>query len=200
MYKSIYKIQPNCIDIANQKLFTPFINCYELHSTRLYINGVSYEEGIDYNFSNEWTNWIGSFDIEVDDSIIFEIDYFYIRKHNIEILSFLIDSSYSNPSDTKEIVSKHYVEGQFSLDNGLYKNAVINFGTVLEGLLNKGLTNIKLVDLISNYRGLANSSDMTDIKNLRNKVHPNRISLTQDITRTEAVDARNKLERILKTL
>lgn len=200
MYKSIFKLQSDCIDIANQKLFTPFINCYELHSSRLNVNGVSYEEGIDYSFSNEWTNWIGGFSLDISDSILFDIDYFYIRKHDIDVLSFLVDATYANQMTTKEIVSKHYVEGQFSLDNGLYKNAVLNFGTVLEGLLNKSLTNTTLANLISSYSGGASTSDMTTIRQFRNKVHPNQISLTQDITRTEAVDARNNLERILKNL
>jgi hypothetical protein len=82
----------------------------------------------------------------------------------------------------------------------LYKNAVLNFGTTLEGLLNKSLTNKKLNDLIIQYEGSADKDHMHFIRRLRNKVHPNQISLSEDITRKEAVEARNKLETIIREI
>ena len=86
------------------------------------------------------------------------------------------------------------------MDNGLYKNAVLNFGTTLEGLLNKELQRIDLNDLINYYIGTANKDDMHYIRQLRNKVHPNQINAPQDISAKEAVEARNKLEKILKMI
>ncbi len=201
MYKAIYKIQSDCIDNSKQEIFTPFINCYHLHSITLYINGVAQESELDFVFQNYITKWqphpVHNMTINSGDSIIFDINYFYCKPDNIEVLGFLINSSFSNPIKSKEIVSKHYVDGQFSLDNGLYKSAVLNFGTVLEGLLNKNLTNQTLNSLIKSYTGSADTVAMDSIRILRNKVHPEQIHLTQDVTREEAIDARNKLELIL---
>jgi hypothetical protein len=198
MFKAIFKIGKKCIDTTSQEIFTPFINCYHLHSVTISINGVTYEEDNDFHFIGYKTKWTGAFSLEVADTLIFEINYFYIRPDDEKILNFLIDNSYSDNTKSNQIISKHYTEGQFSLDNGLYKNAALNFGTTLEALLNKALTNQDLNDLINNYNGNADKSAMHFIRQLRNKVHPNRISLTQDITRQEAIIARNHLEEILK--
>lgn len=199
MYKAIYKIQTECLDSENNKIFTPFINCYQIHSVIIYVNGLAQEMDIDFYINNHETIWSEDY-FENDWSLIFEINYFYIKPDNIEIFSFLIDNSFSDQTKSKEIISKHYIEGQFSLDNGLYKNAVLNFGTTLEGLLNKSLTNRKLNNLINQYEGSANKDDMHFIRRLRNKVHPNQISLSEDITRKEAVEARNKLETIIRKI
>lgn len=157
MYKGIFKVTGNLIDEANQELFTPFVNCYHLHSATISFNGISYEEDIDFSFIGNKTKWNADFNIESTDIFNFEINYFYIKPDNINILDFLVDGTYVNPAKTKEIISKHYIEGQFSLDNGLYKNAVLNFGTALEGILNKSLTSKKLDKLINDYTGIADS-------------------------------------------
>ena len=199
MFKAIFKIENKCIDIANQEIFTPFINCYHLHSLTISMNGVSYEEDDDFKIIGYKIKWTGAFDLEAGDKLILDINYFYIRPDDTNVLSFLIDSSYSNSVKSNEIISKHYIEGQFSLDNGMYKNAALNFGTTLEGLLNKTLTNQNLNILIDNYQGEADKIAMHKIRELRNKVHPNKISMSEDITRQEAIDARNLLEEILNT-
>lgn len=157
MYKGIFKVTGNLIDEANKELFTPFVNCYHLHSATISFNGISYEEDIDFSFIGNKTKWNADFNIESTDIFNFEINYFYIKPDNINILDFLVDGTYVNPAKTKEIISKHYIEGQFSLDNGLYKNAVLNFGTALEGILNKSLTSKKLDKLINDYTGIADS-------------------------------------------
>ncbi len=201
MYKAVFKIQSDCLEVANQEIFTPFVNCYQIHSVTMYVNGVSYEQDIVFCFIGHKTKWINiGFQLETTDTIIFDINYFYIRPDDIEVLGFLVDTLYSNQTKSKEIISKHYIEGQFSLDNGLYKNAVLNFGTTLEGILNKSLTNQDLNDLINNYTGSADKTDMHFIRQLRNKVHPNQISATQDISRKEAIEARNYLEVIIKKI
>jgi hypothetical protein len=195
MYKAIYRIQPECINEKENKIFTPFLNCYELHS--VFVNSDGHIENI--------FHWEGNFSyikrLYIHDSsfnLTFDINYFYIRLNHTPIFESIIDSNYKDKENSKSIASKHYIEGQFSLDNGLYKNAVMNFGTTLECLLNKRLDNSKFEKLINQYQGLASKEDMHYIRELRNKVHPNRIKDFQDITQSEAVDARNKLEVILK--
>lgn len=200
MYKALYKIQNDCVNETTQEIFTPFINCYQIHSVTVYINGLALEQDIEFNFIDYKTKCTCGYSIGTRDSIIFEINYFYIRPDDIDVLGFLVDHTFSNQTKSKEIISKHYIEGQFSLDNGLYKNAVINFGITLEGILNKNLANTKLNNLINNYSGISDKDDMHFIRQLRNKVHPNQINLTQDITRKEAVEVRNKLETIMKNI
>ncbi|OIN59966.1 hypothetical protein [Arsenicibacter rosenii] len=205
MYKAIYKVQDQNIDSANNRLFTPFVNCYIIHSAILYVNGVAGEQDVDFVFNGNYTETKLGYDLSDDDSFILDINYFYI-KENTNMFDFLIQNSFSNKVKSNEIVSKHYINGQFSLDNGLYKNAVMNFGTVLEGLLNEGLSKATLATLIKNYsvtsskKGSADKADMDFIRNLRNKVHANTISATQDVSRQEAIEARNKLELILNKL
>ena len=195
MYKAIYRIQPECIDEKENKIFTPFLNCYELHS--VFANSDGHIENIFYKEEN--FSYIKRLYIHDNYfNLTFDINYFYIRLNNTPIFESIINSSYKDTENSKSIASKHYIEGQFSLDNGLYKNAVMNFGTTLECLLNKRLDNSKFEKLINQYQGLASKEDMHYIRELRNKVHPNRIKDFQDITQSEAVDARNKLEVILK--
>jgi hypothetical protein len=198
MFKAIFKVTGSLIDVANQEIFTPFVNCYHLHSAIISFNGVSYEEDNDFNFNGYKTKWTGAFTLVDTDVLIFDLNYFYIKPDNLNVLSFIVDGTYTDPNKSNEIISKHYIEGQFSLDNGLYKNAVLNFGTALEGILNKPLANQDLNDLINNYPGVADKTKMHSLRQLRNKVHPNRISSTQDVTRKEAIEARQNLEIILK--
>ena len=200
MYKAVYKIQTECLDTEKQEIFTPFIRCYHIHTVIGYINGQAQEQDIDFNHIDNTTKWSGGFNLGTSDTIIFDIDYFYMRPDDIEVLGFLVNDSFTNQTKSVEIISKHYINGQFSLDNGLYKNAVLNFGTTLEGLINKSLKNKKLNDLIDGYSGNVDKSAMHFIQHLRNKVHPNRINETQDITRKEAIEARNKLEIIIKQI
>lgn len=203
MYKAIYEIEQDCIDETNQEIFAPFIQCYYIHSIIIYFNGIAQTSDTDIQICGHLIKWaplINPMDFRKDDQFTLDINYFYIRPEDNNILGFLVDSTYSNATKTSEIISKHYVEGQFSLDNGLYKNAVLNFGTTLEGVLNKNLSNTNLDDLITNYNGPANKNFMNELRLLRNKVHPNRISNSQDITRKEAISARNKLELILKKI
>ncbi|KIC61325.1 hypothetical protein [Chryseobacterium taiwanense] len=199
MYKAIFKISNHCIDVPAQEIFTPFINCYHLHSSTIFVNGVSYEEDESYEFDQYRTKWKGPFELQNDYDIIIELNYFYMRP-DAKVLNFIIDSTYTNPDKSSEITSKHYIEGQFSLDNGLYKNAALNFGTALEALLNKDLSTTPLFNLINSYTGSADKTKMHFVRELRNKVHPNKIAETEEITRKQAIIARNTLEIILKTL
>lgn len=206
MYKATYRISPDCLpeDAINQLVFAPFVQCYHIHGITIIAGGhvtvedVSSLRILDYQV--EWQTQQVGFHLDNTDHVVFQIDYFYMRPDNTEVLAFLIDSSYTKPDKTKSIVSSHYIQGQFALDNGLYKNAVLNFGTTLEGLLNKKLENKDLDDLIKSYKGNASTEAMNFIRRLRNKVHPNRIEQTEDVTRQEAISAREYLEVILKKM
>jgi hypothetical protein len=63
MYKAVFKIQKDCIDEQNQKIFTPFIHCYELHSVVMLVNGESQEQDADFIFSwriHKVVRWISN--------------------------------------------------------------------------------------------------------------------------------------------
>lgn len=207
MYKAIYKVQNECIDKSMGRIFAPFLMCYHLHSLEVMRNGVQQEESVDFLIDKtEWIRWKDAQVIKnlpEGESIIIGINYFYKREDDSQILKFKIDQlnqmgRYSHPNKTIEIISKHYMDGQFSFDNGLYKNAVLNFGIVLEGLLNEKLNNkFTLEKLINMNQGAANKTDMHFIRELRNKVHPAKLLNFNDITREEAIECRNKLEIIL---
>ena len=110
MYKAIYKIQPCCLDEEDQTIFSPFINCYYLHSATIYVNGVSYEEDVDFVFEKHKTRWIGSLPLSSkngdNDTIIFELNYFYMRP-DYQVLEFLVDSSFGDQDSSQKIISKH---------------------------------------------------------------------------------------------
>lgn len=195
MYKAIYRIQPECIDPKENKIFAPFLNCYELHSVFVNINGLIED---DIRIEGNYTFLSMPYPIDREWKTTFDINYFYMNLNNTNIFDYLIDSKYKDPLNSKKIAAKHYVEGQFSLDNGLYKNAILNFGTALECLLNKKLDSSSLGLLINQYTGLAPKTGMISIKDLRNKVHPNRIMDMEDINQSDAIQVRNMLEVILK--
>jgi hypothetical protein len=191
MYKAIYRIQSECIDPKENKIFTPFMNCYELHSVFVNINGLIED---DTRIEGNYTFLNMPYPIDREWKTTFDINYFYMNLNNTNIFDCLIDSKYKYPLNSKKIAAKHYVEGQFSLDNGLYKNAILNFGTTLECLLNKALDRSELADLIKEYDGFASKEDMDKIRVLRNKVHPNRIKDMHEINQSDAIQVRNMLE------
>jgi hypothetical protein len=195
MYKAIYRIQPDCIDEKENKIFTPFLNCYEVHSVFVNSGGLIEDAlSFDGNYTYIKTLYIHDKSFR----LTFDINYFYMNLNNTNIFDYIIDSKYKDPHNSKKIAAKHYIEGQFSLDNGLYKNAILNFGTTLECLLNKNLNGWNFKKLIEQYEGSASKDEMHSIRDLRNKVHPNRITDMEDINQSDAIEVRNKLEVILK--
>ncbi len=191
MYKAVFKIQSDCISEIKQEIFTPFVRCYYIHSIVLIVNGMACEEGVDFEIDGFLIKWEGDFSLEKSYSIVCEIDYFYMKPDEDRALDFVVDSTYADNDKTNTIISKHYIRGQFSLDNGLYNNAVSNFGTALEGILNKKLEKKTLGQLVDK------SEPMIFIKNIRDKIHPGRISVDGEITRKEAIQVRDCLEKIL---
>lgn len=205
MYKAKYHIPHDCLpnDNSNQSIFAPFLQCYYTHGINIIVNGMTLNDVGVVKITDYWAEWQvqeADFHLDKGDNVVFEIDYFYMRPDNTEVLAFLIDSSDANLKKTKNIISSHYVQGQFALDNGLYKSAVLSFGTTLEGLLNKELKYKKLSLLIDGYKGSADKQSMHFIRELRNKVHPEKIEQTEDVTRQEAISAREHLEVILKKM
>lgn len=192
MYKAVFKIQSECIDVAQQQIFAPFVRCYYIHNIVLLVNGIAYEESIDFELDGFLIKWNGDFSLATNESIVCQIDYHYMKPDEENALDFIVDSTYTDPDKTNSIISKHYVRGQFSLDNGLYNNAVSNFGTTLEGILNKKFSSQGLNLLIDKK-----NTSMVFLKKQRNKVHPNRISEEGEVARKEAIEARIQLEKII---
>ena len=157
MYKANFKIQSECLNKDTNKIFVPFVNCYYIHSITLLVNGSSNYEYDNFDVIDNYL-YIEDYILDGQDDFRIEINYFYIKKDNYKIFDFMIDKSYD--SENLKIISKHYIEWQFSLDNWLYKNAVLNFGTVIEWLLNKNLEYKYLDDLIKD------SQSIRDLKQL----------------------------------
>jgi len=197
MYKAKYKIQKELIDNSKNRIYTPFLQCYYLHSVTFFYNGISHDLFNEFDISHPYITLKGPFDFGDNDSLVFEVNYHYMHK-DAQIFDHIIDNTYSDETKSNSIASKHYIEAQFSLDNGLYKNAVLNLGTSLETLLNKTLTNQNLQNLIDNHSGAADKKLMHDLRQLRNRVHPNRIVETQDVDIVEALKVREDFELILK--
>ena len=61
MYKSIYRIQTSCIDSTNQRIFSPFIGCYQIHSIFFNVNGLLNEQGVSFTIQNEFIDWSGGY-------------------------------------------------------------------------------------------------------------------------------------------
>ena len=96
-----------------------------LHTVKIVINGVFYLRG--FHCEHPWIYFdeaLLGFPIGEDDEIYIEGHYFY-KTDAINLWDSVVDASYPQASsnDTKRILSRHYIDGHFSLDNGLYKEA-----------------------------------------------------------------------------
>lgn len=203
MYKSLIKIHSDCIYEDSQSIFVPCINCYYIHSIFLYMGGLANEEGSDFEIEHPFIKWryedFGA-TIEKSDSLRLEINYHYMKFEETTCFDFIIHDEFVDFDKSNKIASKHYMEGIFSLDNGLYKNSVTNFGTVLEALLNRKLNNVSLKKLIEQYEDISIIPHMEYVRNTRNKIHASAIVGNQDVTRKEAIECRNSLDRILNNI
>jgi hypothetical protein len=205
MYTTRFSFSESSIDPKNQRLFAPFCGALNIHTIELNINGV-----IGDGFFVIQHPWIVidqaklGYPVENTDNISVRIEYFY-KSANIAVLDFLVTNEYPSATRTKtvEIISKHYIDGFFALDNGLYKEAVLNFGTVLEGILNHTLKFKKLNELIKQEKSVNTPSAhpvkalMLEIKDLRNRVHPEQISAFGDVSREEAQKAKYNIQEII---
>lgn len=150
MYKSRYLVDPGLVDESGQKIFVPYTLCYSIHSIVVLINGLNVEEGTAFCLNDEFFVWKPSagYRLERTDRVVLEINYFYKTSWNdISTFSnslFAVDSTVQSGviDKRRSIFSKHYIDGQFALDNGLYKESVMDFGTALETILNSSLEKI----------------------------------------------------------
>ncbi len=203
MHSTLCPLSKHVIDGSAQRIFAPVISTMHLHTIKIVINGVFYLRG--FRCEHPWIYFdeaLLGFPIGEDDEIYIEGHYFY-KTDATNLWDSVVDASYplATANDTKRILSRHYIDGHFSLDNGLYKEAVINFGTVVEALVNRTLSREKLEVLINkDPTSLLDSSiqnKMHNLRNLRNRVHPNQISANGEITREEAENARYELQEIM---
>ncbi len=211
MYTAKIQCQNELLDVPNQKIFLLNLICYEIKSVKLMINGILYQENEDFSIEVPFIKFYGAFKIENDDSIVIFIDYFYKRNSDsremLNLVERLIQQFESSPSTQLEITKRekraeifvaHFISANFSLDNGLYKEAVMNFGTCVEVILNTELKNKTLNSLIANSKYVQKvNQNLDSIRNYRNKIHVNKLDSTSDITRKDAEDCKNKFSIIL---
>jgi len=213
MFKSRQKLSSQLINEEKQKIFTPYILSYSIHSIVVSVCGKTEEEGIAFCFTDgeiKWHSEVG-YPIDADDSLTIEVNYFYKSSYR-DLLSFAsniqqkLDTDFS-PEENKsiqrtEIFCKHYIDAQFALDNGLYKESVVNFGTAFEAMLNRNLSNsFTLRKSITQLdKNLYPVDELNFINDCRNKVHPNNIADFQDISREDAKRCRTGVELFLQSL
>jgi hypothetical protein len=203
-YSTLYPLSPFTVDSAKQRIFAPVCATMHIHTIKLCINGQSQVRG--FKVQHPWVlvdNVVLGCEIESSDELWLEIEYFYKSNYG-DVLDTLVDKTYqaNTASKTKSILSNHYVDGHFALDNGLYKEAVTNFGTVIETLVNRKLEDNTTLDALISKDPTASSDPniqkyMHDLRKLRNRVHPNQISKIGSIGREDAEDARFKLQDII---
>jgi hypothetical protein len=153
--------------------------------------------------------------LDAQDKITIEINYHYknspydpvCRNLALRVIQASWFSDPRAPSESiekkrQEIFIKHYIDAQFSLDNGLFKESVLNFGTALEVLLNRDLLDRpRFHDRIDKCSGLSMFKDeMHTIQKYRNRVHPSQLKGFSDVVRHEAQECRQIMERILRVL
>jgi hypothetical protein len=200
-YSIQYVFTSSAIDEAGQRIFAPVIGAINVHTINIFCGALPNIKG--FSISHPWIvldgNIIGH-KIEKSDEIYVVADYFY-KTSDKNILSFAIGSNYSDKEKTGEILASHYIDGHFALDCGLYKEAVFNFGTVVEALVNTNLEYCRLESGITKDVRFQNEPDLKQkmlfINSLRNRVHPEQISNVGLITREEALKARLVLQDII---
>jgi len=202
-YSTLYPLSQTTVDFTQQRIFAPVCAAMQIHTMKLYINGQVQVRG--FRFLHPWLSVdkvVLGFEIDNTDELWLEIGYFY-KSDRADLLDTLVNSSYptTTASKTKSILSTHYIDGHFALDNGLYKEAITNFGTVIETLVNRDLSHSQLNCLISNDPVAISDPKvqhyMHDLRELRNRVHPNQISKMGSISRENAESARFKLQDIV---
>lgn len=199
MYSTSFTLSFSQFIPANNTVFAPFLRCYQIQHATLLFNGLVQVEPENFTLGERHINLPTDYAFMETDHLVLNLTYFY-KSALEDVFDFIIDGTFANPASSNRIASSHYIEAQFSLDNGLYKNAALNFGTTLEALLNRTLNNARLVDLINSHPDVALRPDMHYIRMLRNRVHPEQINLVQEVTRLEAIECRNKIEKILKNI
>lgn len=199
-----------------QKIFSPFISAYEMHSISILAGGLIHSEGVDFLVGSPFIEWKCCPPLEDSDNVQIIINYFYkaspYSPDACSLAGLVIDKTLSSQpssdevnaaSKRKEILAKHFIDGLFALDNGLYKESVLNFGTVLEVILNSELAYGNLSKLIKkcNIQSLSNlKNEMDFIAECRNKIHAEQLKSFEDVSRGDAIQARGNLIQVLCAL
>lgn len=190
------------IDFTKQQIFAPILGAYIEHSVDLRINQIFYPRGFSQN--GIWleldTAALG-FSLDKDDEVGIQIEYFFKSSHD-RLLGFLVRRHYAADTREKtvEIMSDHYIDGNFAFDNGLHREAVMNFGTVLESILDLELNGEKSLNDFIKAEKTATSqikSDMNEIRKARNSVHPSRLKTSAKVSRMDAQRVREALHRVM---
>lgn len=201
VYTTRFQFSPASIDVPNHRLFAPVLGAVHSHIVEVDINGV--REDTEFWLLHPWLQLDQTklgFRLAKDDRISLHMEYFY-KVDRPGLFWFMTGCKEETPDRRTQIISKHYIDGHFAFDNGLYKEAVLNFGTVVEAILNVELKVRNLRNMIdteicaSTDRGIRERMHM--VRTLRNKVHPERIDETADVSKHDAMQARLALQEII---
>ena len=220
MYRTLIRTEKGAIDRVKQRVCLPVLAAYEIHSVHIDFIDSAHYESVDFRIEVPFVVWLNNCTAarmlgdEEDDCLYLHVDYFYRKADSAPecklLADGLIDSTFRSSPSTKEIdvaekrkeiFTKHYISGHFALDNGLFKEAVVNFETVVEVLLNTELKYANLRDLIERTP-LAPSyhDEMSFIGDCRNKVHPERLRDVGDVSRADAMRCRQDLALIINEI
>lgn len=190
--------------------FAPYFESYQIHNYRVSINGQVHLWGTDDIKYQDGRIRLGSYDVGSGlYDLVIDIDYFYKSQIFPPWESYLKrEKIWFHDDETQQkrfdIIAQHYTDGQFALDNGLYKEAVWNFAVVLETLVKKDLDQWKKRERLSLCDSINASSvtqemkdDMHFIRTIRNNIHPKKLIENSVCTQQEAIKCRQKLEKIL---
>lgn len=202
-YSTQFEFAEGILDVPLQRIFAPIVGAWFVQASRLSTNGQLIMSG--FRLEHPWVVWdqtdVG-YALHAGGNVCLQADYFY-KTDRVNVLDCVLPYDY--PSATagaaKEIMSTHFIDGHFAFDNGLYKEAVSNFGTVAEALVNRTMGRTPLANLIANDP-VANKDStiqrsLNFIRELRNRVHPNHIHASGNISFEDARSARLQLQKIL---
>jgi len=215
MYRTLIEILPSNIKPASnneQKIFVPFLAVYELHIVTLQTEAL-FTLPSEYKIESPFIIWSGNPKLDENDKLILYVDYFYKKSPSDPILQkmgdIIIEKFRSTCTEQnnkrKDIILKHWTNGLFAFDNGLYKEAVLNYGTIIEAILNTNLTRTSLRNLIDNIQAdniLSSFKEkMHNVRVARNRVHANELAkLDDDIDSSEAYRCRKVIDEIISVI
>jgi len=220
MYRTLIRTEDGAIDREKRRVFLPVLAAYEIHSVWIDFLGCTTQyESIDFQIDVPFVHWLNTETAEMlgkkeDDRVFLHVDYFYRKPDTApgckRLANGLIASTLKReptPNEKaivekrEEIFAKHYISGQFALDNGLFKEAALNFGTVVDVLLNTELKHADLYDLIeSTPLARTYTNQMHFIRKCRNRVHPEQIRKFDDVSRGDAMMCRQNLDLVINEI
>ena len=212
MYRTVVVVQEGAYDSSRSRIFIPELATCNIHSVHFDISGATgVYESIDYEIVPPFlvlSNGVDALLSERSEFVV-RIDYHDLRPADSlsEVSMAIVRATIQGEPSVQEttvleqrakIFGKHFSHGQFSLDMGLYKEAVLNYGTVLETMLNTELEFARMSVLINESHSTPTDKElMNQINALRNRVHPERLLNFDDVNRSDAITVRHNIDLLI---